>query len=71
MAAAVSVELACPGIKRPVEHRFPIQLQAEAGVEVHVQADRCTHNQGLRAVQGRDRALARRVQNQDLVQGLV
>lgn len=42
-AADVSVELACLGIERQVEHGFLLQLQVEAGAEVHVQADRCTH----------------------------
>jgi len=59
--------------ERQVEHRLPLQLQEEAGAEVHVRADRemHTHPGAHGSLQGRDRALARRVQNQDLVQGLV
>lgn len=43
VAADVPVDLAFPGIKRQERHTVPLQLQGEAGAEVHVQADRHAH----------------------------
>lgn len=51
---------------------YPYNCRRKQGQKyMNGQTDICTHIQGPMALQGRDRALARRVQNQDLVQGLV
>lgn len=71
----VAMDVSVQSASRETERRstdYPYNCRRKQGQKyMNGQTDICTHIQGPMALQGRDRALARRVQNQDLVQGLV